>query len=118
VRARELLAEQGIDATVAVVSSVQPAPFDDLVKLLADRPLALTVEAHYRTGGLGSLVAEVIADHGLECRLRRRAVESMPRGVTGTLPYLYDHHGLSAAALAASLANEIAPLGQAVAVTP
>jgi transketolase len=118
VRARALLRQHGIDATVAVVSSVQPAPREDLVKLLADRPLALTVEAHYRTGGLGSLVAEVIADHGLECRLRRRAVESMPRGTTGTLSFLYDHYGLSAASLAASLANELAPLGQAVAATP
>jgi transketolase len=38
VRARELLERQGVDATVAIVASVQPAPVGDLVKLLADRP--------------------------------------------------------------------------------
>ncbi|MFI5004567.1 MAG: transketolase family protein [Solirubrobacterales bacterium] len=105
VRARELLERQGIGATVAVVASVQPAPVDDLLKLLGDRPLAVTVEAHYRTGGLGSLVAEVIAEHGLSCRLERRAVEEMPRGQTGTLAYLNDAHGLSAGSLTETIAH-------------
>ena len=109
VRARELLAEQDIDATVAVLASVQPAPIDDLRKLLSDRPFALTVEAHYRVGGLGSLVAEVIAEHGLGCRLERRAVEAMPRGVTGTLPFLQEVHHLTARSLAKTIANAIAP---------
>jgi transketolase len=107
VRARELLDLQGIDATVAVVASVQPAPVEDLLALLGDRPFAITVEAHYRTGGLGSLVAEVIAEHGLRCRLRRSAVEAMPRGLTGTLAFLNDAHGLSARSLAAAVANEL-----------
>ncbi|HYM54576.1 MAG TPA: transketolase C-terminal domain-containing protein [Solirubrobacteraceae bacterium] len=118
VKARELLGRQGIDATVAVVASVQPAPIDDLLRLLEDRPFALTVEAHYRTGGLGSLVAEVIAEHGLGCRLRRRAVEAMPRGLTGTSPFLHDAHRLSARSLAATIADEMAPLRQALSATP
>ncbi len=106
VRARELLEENGIATTVAVVASVQPAPIDDLLELLGDRPLAVTVEAHYRTGGLGSLVAEVIAENRLRCRLQRRAIETMPRGVTGTLPFLNDLHHLSARALATSITRE------------
>jgi transketolase len=106
VGARELLERSGIDATVGVVASVQPAPTEDLVKLLRDRPFAVTVEAHYRIGGLGSLVAETIAEHGLACRLERRAVETMPRGLTGTLDFLNGAHRLSAQALAATIANE------------
>jgi transketolase len=107
VKARELLEQRGIDATVAVVSSVQPAPIEDLVELLGDRSLAITVEAHYRTGGLGSLVAEVIAEHGLACRLRRTAVERMPRGLTGTQSFLNGVHGLSADLLATAIENEL-----------
>jgi transketolase len=99
VRARALLGEQGIAATVAVVSTVQPAPVDDLRELLSEHPLAVTVESHYRTGGIGSLAAEAIADHGLDCRLVRRAVDTMPRGVTGSATYLNDLHGLSARSL-------------------
>lgn len=102
--AAERLAVQGISAGVAVVASVQPAPYDDLAEMLAEVPTVATVEAHYRTGGLGSLVAEVIAESGLRCRLIRHAVDSMPRGVTGTLSFLNEVHGLSAEALTESIA--------------
>ena len=111
VRARELLAERGIGATVAVVSSVQPAPIDDLCELLREMPLAVTVESHYRTGGLGSLTAEVIAEHGLRCRLLRRGVDAMPR-VAGALPYLYEANGLSAPALVTAIVRALWAVSQ------
>ncbi len=107
VRAAELLARQDISAAVAVVASVQPPPLEDLVELLGEVPNVATVEAHYRTGGLGSLVAEVISEHGLHCRLVRHAVDAMPRGVTGTLAFLNDLHGLSARALTESIATTL-----------
>jgi transketolase len=106
-RAKALLERQGIDAAVAVVSSVQPAPIEDLVRLLESQSLAVTVEAHYHVGGLGSLVAEVIAEYGLTCRLQRRAIAEMPRGVTGTMDFLLEHHQLSAGGLAASIGADL-----------
>ena len=51
------------------------------------------------TGGLGSLVAEVIAEHGLGCRLVRCGVRTRPDGVSGSQRYLHDAHGLSRRAL-------------------
>jgi transketolase len=102
--AATMLAQQGISAAVAVLASVQPAPVEDLEELLSEAPYVATVEAHYRTGGLGSLVAEVIAERGLGCRLVRYAVDTMPRGITGTLPFLNDFYGLSAHSLAESIA--------------
>ena len=59
-------------ATVAVVSSFCPSPSDDIAELLDAVPLAMTLESHYLTGGLGSLVAEVIAEHGLDCGCHAR----------------------------------------------
>jgi transketolase len=100
VSAAELLRQQGIDATVAVISSVQPPPVEQLVKLLGEVPLAISVESHYLTGGLGSLAAEAIAEHDLPCRLIRRGVQEMPRGITGTVTFLNEHYGLSARSLA------------------
>jgi len=108
VGAAELLAQHGIEATVAVVASVQPAPVEDLSKLLERTSLAVSVESHYRTGGLGSLVAEVIAEEELSCRLIRRGVAEMPRGSTGTPAFLNELHGLSASSLAASIVSELA----------
>ena len=58
--------------------------------------MALTVEAHYRVGGVGSLVAEVIAERGLRCQLVRCGVASLQNGITGSQRYLHDLYGLSA----------------------
>jgi transketolase len=99
VAAADTLAQRGVRARTVVVASVQPAPIDDLRAVLADVPLALTVEAHYAAGGLGSLVAEVIAEHGLGCRLVRAAVHALPDARVGSQAYMHGRHGLSAPAL-------------------
>jgi transketolase len=103
IAAADLLAERDIDAAVGLVSSFNPSPVDDIAALLGEVPVALTVEAHYRDGGLGSLVAETIAERGLDCRLLRAGVAHMPSGETGSQRYLEDRHGLSASHLAQQL---------------
>jgi transketolase len=100
VHAAELLRADDVGATVAVVSSFNPSPVEDLVALLGRLPLAVSVEAHYVDGGLGSLVAETIAEAGLDCRLVRCGVRLMPTGESGSREYLQERHGLSPAAIA------------------
>ena len=95
VAAAEALEERGVQCAVLVVASVQPAPIDDLAEALARFPLALTVEAHYATGGLGSLVCEVAAERGLRGRVVRCGVRATPDGVSGSQRFLYAMHGLS-----------------------
>lgn len=110
VEAARMLAARGVTATVVVVASVSPPPVQDLVDVLSRVDLALTVEAHYPVGGVGSLVCEVVAEHELGCRVVRRGVDRMPRGVTGTQRYLYDVFGLSPAQLADSVIEALAPV--------
>jgi transketolase len=69
--AAQTLAQRGIGCNVMVVSSFNPDPTDDLLEALSRFPVAVTVETHYVNGALGSLVAEVIADHGLRCKTVR-----------------------------------------------
>lgn len=102
-----LLEEQGISCSVAIVAMPNPAPTDDLVALLRDVPLAITVEAHYITGGVGSLVSEVVAEHGLRCRVVRCGFHTMPAGISGSQDYLYERYGLSAAALVETTIREL-----------
>jgi transketolase len=97
--AAQTLSAKGVACTVAVVASFNPAPVEDLARFLARFPLVLTIEAHYICGGLGSLVAEVIAERGLSCRLIRCGVRSIPNGTTGSQSYLHQVHGLSSDAL-------------------
>jgi transketolase len=119
VAASRLLAEHGIDATVAVVASLAPPPVEDLAGLLGRVPVAVTLESHYAVGGVGSLVSEVVAEHGLACRVVRLGVTDMPRGTTGEPAYLLDRYGLTGphvataarAALAAAGAEPLASSG-------
>lgn len=98
--AADRLAQHGVQAAVALVPSFNPAPEDDLVDLLSAVPLAVTVESHFVSGGLGTLVAEVIADRGLPTRLHRCGIADLPRGLTGSQRFLEDRHGISAATVA------------------
>jgi transketolase len=91
----EDLADKGINATMMVVSSINPPPIDDLKEALSHIKLAVTVEAHYITGGLGSLVSEVIAESGLQCVLVRCGIEKQMDGIVGSQSYMYDKYGLS-----------------------
>ena len=58
--AAELLAEQGIDASVTDMHTIKPLD-TEAVKAQLDRKLIVTVEEASITGGLGSAVAECIA---------------------------------------------------------
>jgi transketolase len=101
-RAAEMLAEEGIAATVAVVSTFNPSPVEGLAELLGGVSLAVSVETHYLNGGVGSLVAETIAERGLNTRLVRAGVDAVPRGLAGSQEFLEDRFGLSAQRLAAT----------------
>jgi transketolase len=95
VESARLLEAEGISAGVTAVPSLRPEPTDDLVRALAGAPLALSVEAHYVTGGLGSLVAEVIADHGISCRLLRAGARVVPLGISGDREFMHERIGLT-----------------------
>lgn len=101
------LGERGVGAHVLVVASVQPPPTDDLAAAFGAVPLALTMEAHYANGGLGSLAAEVIAERRLGCRLVRCAVGEQPDARVGSQAYLHRRYGLSADAITARVLREL-----------
>jgi transketolase len=89
------LVKRGVQASVLVVSSVAPPPTEDLLYALSRAKFAVSVEAHYVTGGLGSLLAEVIAENGLACRLVRAGVHIAPLGVSGSVDYMHDQLGIT-----------------------
>jgi transketolase len=104
------LAEHGLEASVTVVSSFTSEPDEELTRVLAESRLALTVEAAYVNGGLGSAAAETIAERGLGCRLVRCGVRSMPHGISGSRAYLDEWAGISAQRITATALREAALL--------
>jgi transketolase len=94
--AAELLAESGLSASVTVVSSFTAGEDEELLRVLSESQVAVAVEAAYVRGGLGSQLAEEIAERGLDCRLVRCGVKRMPHGVSGSQSFLNDTAGISA----------------------
>lgn len=95
VTAADILETQGISAQVMIVASLNPSPEDDLAEALSGFPACVTLEAHYVAGALGSLAAEVIAEHGLSCRLIRCGIRTSPDGLSGSQKYYFERHGLT-----------------------
>jgi transketolase len=94
VTAVETLAGHGVSCALLVVSCLNPSPIADLVEALSSFRISITVEAHYIVGGLGSLVAEIIAENGLTCRLVRCGVRDVPNGITGSQDHMLRLNGL------------------------
>ena len=93
-QAAALLDGKGIAARVIDCYSIKPIDADTLLTAAADTDLLVTAEDHYIEGGLGSAVAEVLAEAGSGPPLRRLAVSRVP----GSAPVgtLMSAHGLDA----------------------
>ncbi|MCV7041692.1 transketolase family protein [Mycolicibacterium moriokaense] len=98
--AAELLANDDID--VAVLDAAYLKPVDEEAVLHAARTTRaiVTVEEHGIVGGLGSAVADVLATHGVGIDLQMHALPDHPLSV-GLPHVLYEHYGLTPAAVAA-----------------
>ena len=96
VAAAGLLAARGIGAAVMAVACLEPAPVEDIAREIARAPAVLTLEAHNPNGGLGSLVAEVMAEAGLARPFRRLSAAGLDDGRTGGVEWFNARHGLSA----------------------
>ena len=89
------LALLGVSCSVLVVASLTPPPIVDLLEELSRVPLAITVEAHSVTGGVGSLVAEIVAENRVPCGLVRCGVRAPLKGPYGGQDYMQRLHGIS-----------------------
>jgi transketolase len=99
VRAVRALAVRGVSASLVHVSTLKPFGGPWLNELLDDAKMgAITLENHSVIGGLGSAVAEWIAERGKVGPLRRLGVQDVfAQGAS--LPYLLAKHGLDARAV-------------------
>lgn len=93
-----LLAADGISARVLNIHTIAPLDREAILAAARDTEHLLTAEDHSVNGGLGSAVAEAVAEAGLGARLARVGMRSF--GESGASSELYEKHGLSAARLA------------------
>jgi len=101
-QAREMLAQRGISAAVIDMHTIKPIDEEAIVALADACGAVVTAENHNAVGGLGSAVAEVLAQR-CPVPLERVGVhESF--GEVGTQAYLQRHFGLTADDIAARAA--------------
>jgi transketolase len=93
--ASDALAKDGVRAAVLNVHTIAPLDAAPIVDAANASGLVISAEDHNINGGLGSAVAEAIAEAGSAARLVRVGVTSY--GQSGSQGALYDHYGLSAA---------------------
>ncbi|MET9956195.1 transketolase C-terminal domain-containing protein [Streptomyces sp. NPDC006339] len=93
--AADALAGHGIEATVLNVHTLRPFDTETLVAAARPAPLVVTVEEHWRSGGLGGAVAEVLAEHA-PTRVLRLGMPDRFVDTVGNQEHLVTHYDLTA----------------------
>ena len=99
----DLLAEQGISATVLDMYCVKPLDAEAVIEAAGATRVVVTVEEHSPFGGLGSMVAQVVGEH---CPRPVKCL-SLPDApvITGTSPEVFAHYGLTGEGIAKTVAE-------------
>lgn len=93
--ATQMLEEKGISVQLMQVHTIKPFDIQSIITAAKKVKHIVTLEEHTIYGGLGSIVAEVIAENSLAVRFKRIAVENSLLKVLGNQGYMRNAHGLS-----------------------
>ncbi|MBE6641858.1 MAG: transketolase family protein [Ruminococcaceae bacterium] len=104
--AKELLKADGIDAEIINIHTIKPLDKELVCASAKKTGCVVTAEEHNIIGGLGSAVAEALAEN-CPTVMRRVGVEDV-WGASGSAGALLDHYGISAANIAAKAKEAVA----------
>jgi transketolase len=102
VAAAAVLKARGVDAGVINVSSLRPLDRDALGALLGQTRRVITVEEHSVAGGLGSTVAEILAEQGIASKLKRLGIPEGKFAVCGPRDKIRATYGIDQAGIVAA----------------
>ena len=97
--AAHTLASEGIAAAVLHVSTLKPFDREAVLGLAGRVKRVVTAENHVVTGGLGSAVADAVADEGIAVRLKRVGIPDC-FCESGSIPYLVKRYNMDAGSIA------------------
>ena len=87
--------EKGIHARLLSMHTIKPIDREAIVRAAKETGRILTIEEHNLSGGLGSAVAEVLADEGcLNIRFKRMALPDVFVHEVGSQQWLRERYGL------------------------
>lgn len=112
VKAREILENSGVRASVHSMHSLQPLDEEFIRRISKSARLVVTVEEHSVTGGLGGAVAEVLAElPSPKPRLVRIGLRAGFSCEVGDQEYLREIYGLSPEKIAGKVREEGEEIG-------
>ncbi|MBE6749803.1 MAG: transketolase family protein [Ruminococcaceae bacterium] len=79
-QAAKELEKQGINVTVIDMHTIKPIDKDLILKTAKNIGKIVTVEDHYVACGMGSIVANVVAESGIECKFKKLGIPDMYPG--------------------------------------
>jgi transketolase len=91
--AAQTLRESGVIASVVNVPVIKPLDSSTVLESVNNSRFAVSVENHTTMGGLGSAVAEAMADAGAPVPLRRLGIQDV-FGESGSHEFLFSKYGL------------------------
>jgi transketolase len=95
-QAREWAAAAGVSTCVVNMSSVRPVDTEHIARLATRSGRVVTVEEHSVHGGIGSLVAETLAERGLSVRFARLGIPEGEFAKAGPRAQIRAHYGIDA----------------------
>lgn len=108
VRAAERLAKKGIETRVLSMHTLKPLDVEAVLAAARDTEAIFTVEEHSILGGLGTAVAEVLAEtEGIRAPLKRIGVPPAFSPHIGSQEYMQQCHGLTDEAIALTVAQTL-----------
>jgi transketolase len=100
------LEEEGIHVAVLDMHTIKPLDVEAVRTAAQSTGVILTVEEHSLIGGLGSAIAEVLAESGIPCRFKRHGIPDTYAPIAPA-PTLLAHFGLDAAGVAKAVRDLI-----------
>jgi len=108
VRAAERLAKKGIETRVLSMHTLKPLDVDAVLAAARETEAIFTIEEHSILGGLGTAVAEVLAEaEGIKAPLKRIGAPPAFSPHIGSQEYMQECHGLTDEAIALTVAHTL-----------
>ncbi len=105
IAASDLMIEEGLHPSLAVVSSLNFDISAAFVQMLKSFKKIVTIEDHFINNGLGSMAAETIASEGMGASLLRIGFSKYPDGKTGSREFMLRKNELTAEQMARRISD-------------
>lgn len=113
VRAAQRLTDEGIESRVLSMHTLKPLDTEAVLAAARETRAIITIEEHSIIGGLGSAVAEVLAEaEQAKVAFKRIGLPSGFSPHVGSQEYLQERHGLTAEAISKCVAGVLQPVAK------